>query len=291
MLVLGLGFLVPYWELDYSLLFLKVRLCWIFFYSWEIRLKRLSGYLLLFKLTNQFLMWIFPLSAFIFYLLLQFLIPFFKATVCNQLSFVLGFQVLCILSLLPKDIIWNFFGRAFHISELIDHSSNLSTVLLENRVESPGDILSTLVACQFYILDHGILLDCMQDVGATLTANVIPLEVDLLESLVGTDKVCNDLSSRCLDLIVPNVKFLQTCIMMKRRTKSLEACITQANIVPFETQLLNWIILLKELSEITDTALTNVISFQVQLCNVVVGVLSEEFDQKFAPLISQKTIW
>jgi hypothetical protein len=48
---------------------------------------------------------------------------------------------------------------------------------LKDRIESSGDILCALVSRQLNVLDHGILLGCLKYVRATLTANIVPLEI------------------------------------------------------------------------------------------------------------------
>jgi hypothetical protein len=117
------------------------------------------------------------LPALVFEVLLYLLVSLFETAVSNQLSFILGFQILSILSFLAQDVERNVFCRPLYVSELINHAANLSAVLLEDGVESSGDILCALVSRQLDILDHGILLSCLKDVGAALTANVVPLEV------------------------------------------------------------------------------------------------------------------
>ena len=58
--------------------------------------------------------------------------------------------------------------------------------------------------------------------------------------------------------------------MMEGRAEGLETGITQPYVVPFKAELLYRIILLQQLSEITCTALSNVISLEVKLSYVVV---------------------
>jgi len=100
--------------------------------------------------------------------------------VCDQLSLILGLQVLSIFSLFTKDVIGDVLGRALDIGELLNHATNFPTVFFKNGVEGTRHVLCALVASEFNILDHGILLDSMKDVRATLATEVIPLEVNLL---------------------------------------------------------------------------------------------------------------
>ena len=117
------------------------------------------------------------LPPLIFEVLLYLLVSLFEAAVSDKLSLILGFQILSVLSFLAQDVKWYVFGRPLHVSELINHAADLSAVLLEDGVEGSGDILCALVPSQLDVLDHGILLSCLKDVGAALTANVVPLEV------------------------------------------------------------------------------------------------------------------
>jgi hypothetical protein len=73
-----------------------------------------------------------------------------------------------------------------------------------------------------------------------------------------------------LDLIVPQIEFLQTCVVMEGRAEGLQTGITQPYVVPFKAEFLNRIIFLQQLSEITCSALSNVISLEVKFGNVVV---------------------
>lgn len=103
----------------------------------------------------------FSFPALIFEVLLYLLVSLFEAAVSDQLSLVLGFQILSVLSFLAQNIKRNVFGRPLNIGELINHAADLSAVLLENRIESSGDILRALVSCQLNVLDHGVLLSCL----------------------------------------------------------------------------------------------------------------------------------
>jgi cobalamin biosynthesis protein CobD/CbiB len=134
------------------------------------------------------------LPALVFEVLLYLLVSLFETAVSDQLSLILGFQILSVLSFLAQDVKRNVFGRTLHVSELINHAADLSAVLLKDRIESSRDILSALVSRQLNVLDHGILLGCLKDVGAALTPNIVPFEIQFLESLARTDQICDDLS-------------------------------------------------------------------------------------------------
>ena len=56
---------------------------------------------------------------------------------------------------------------------------------------------------------------------------------------------------------------------MEGRAEGLQTGITQPYVVPFKAEFLNRIILLQQLSEITCTALSNVISLEIKLGYVV----------------------
>jgi hypothetical protein len=76
----------------------------------------------------------FALSPLVFDLLLKFFVPLLQSAMSNELCLVFRLQILSILSLLAEDVIGDLFGRAPHIGELLDHATNLTTVLLEDGV-------------------------------------------------------------------------------------------------------------------------------------------------------------
>jgi len=71
------------------------------------------------------------------------------------------------------------------------------------------------------------------------------------------------LSPGGLDLIVPQIKLLKAGIVKQSGAKRLQASVTESQVVPFKTQLLNRIVLLEELGKVADSSLTDVVTLEV----------------------------
>ena len=81
-------------------------------------------------------------------------------------------------------------------------------------------------------------MNSLENMISSLSANIIPPEINSLQDLVLPNQVCYVLSTLGLDLVVSQIQLLETSVMVKRPTDSLDGIVTGTDVIPIHRQFL-----------------------------------------------------
>ena len=81
-------------------------------------------------------------------------------------------------------------------------------------------------------------MNSLENMISSLSANIIPPEINSLQDLVLPNQVCYVLSTLGLDLVVSQIQLLETSVMVKRPTDSLDGIVTGTDVIPIQRQFL-----------------------------------------------------
>lgn len=140
--------------------------------------------LLFFKASYDLIGLCLVLSPLRLQLLFQLLDTLLSARVRDDLGIILRFEVLRILPLLVQDVEGDVARIGVHVSQMVDEASGLTSVALQNSFENAGHFFGSLITRKFNLLYDGVFLYCLENGSCTLSANIIPFEVNLFKALI-----------------------------------------------------------------------------------------------------------